>query len=121
MVDYQKYWYLHAIGTTPRMQKKGRASALIDVLSHFADLDNVAMYIESGSYTNYLFYEKRGFIKIDTIHPFHFSKSCALLRLPKSKREDDDGGGEGGGGGGGGEDAATSTTNSDTSTGNSKD
>ena len=118
----QTYWYLHAIGTTPRMQKKGRATALIDALSNLADVDNVAVYIESGSLTNYFFYEKRGFMKLDTIHPYHFSKSCALVRPRKSDRNGGGGSGSGSGsGGGGGEDAATSTRDSSASTGNSKD
>ena len=90
-----KYWYLHAIGTTPSMQRRGRASALVDALSRLADAENVAMYIESGSPSNYLFYKKRGFTKMETIHPYDFSTSCALLRPPSSEREGGGAGGEG--------------------------
>jgi hypothetical protein len=80
----KKYWYLHALGTTPRLQKKGKASELVRVLSHLADLENVPMYVESGSHLNSLFYLKRGFIKKETIHAYPFSTSRALLRLPNN-------------------------------------
>ena len=79
----KKYWYLHALGTSPEMQRKGRASALVDVVCRLADIDGVATYIESGSQNNIQFYIKRHFQKIETIHSSPFSSSTALVRLSK--------------------------------------
>jgi hypothetical protein len=82
----KQYWYMHALGTTPKMQKKGRASALVEVLSQLSDTDDAEMYIESGSEKNIQFYINRNFIKMRTITPLPYSTSTALIRLRKNHR-----------------------------------
>jgi len=57
----EPHWYLHAVGTAPRMQGKGVATALLEPVLARCDDEGVPAYLESSNERNIPLYARHGF------------------------------------------------------------
>lgn len=80
-------WYLVYIGTSTRGRGKGHASKLIRHVTHQADVDGVAVYLESSNERNPPIYRHFGFETVRMVYLHRAKRNVSLdimVREPKT-------------------------------------
>jgi GNAT superfamily N-acetyltransferase len=79
------HWYLLFLGTRRERQGQGLASALLDAVISKADVDGLPCYLETGTDSNIVFYERRGFEVIGEVE-MNGAHVRAMVRPPRDPR-----------------------------------
>ena len=62
----EPHWYLMVVGVDPELQGRGLGSALVSEGLKRADESNSPCYLETSEERNVAFYERHGFVVVDT-------------------------------------------------------